>query len=616
MENETHKINILPKIVVDKIAAGEVIERPASVVKELVENALDASATKIDVYLEESGKKLIKVTDNGCGMSREDLPRSIHSHATSKLQNVEDVHSIKTLGFRGEALPSIGAISMLRIISRSEESIVGAEIEVDGGKTDEIKEKGCSVGTQVEIRDLFFNTPVRRKFLKSNPIEMSHISEMITRIALANPKIHFNLIHNGKTVFNLPNVSSFRERIATFFGNDIGKNLVTLNSMQPQLGIKGYALPPSYDCRTTKMQYVFINGRYIRDKSIYHAITESYRGMMMSGRKPIVFLFLQMNPSEFDVNVHPTKIEVRFKNASQMYGQLVSCIRNNIRQLELGVSVDMDNMDNAAAAPAAPGAGQRPSPNMPSGMFANREREIESERLKRSLESKFNNQLNFPDNSRPVETTPAPSTVERASCAPQRHEYGETTNRRRIQIQDSYIVEEKPDGINIIDQHALHEIILYEEIKQNSKGAKLVSQQLLIPEPVELAPGEFFVIINLKDKLERLGFDIEEFGQNTIIVRSFPQILKDVDCKEFIKELLSEVDESICKENVDDCLDKLAKIAACRGAVKMGQRLKDQEVDALLEKRDKMGFTNNCPHGRPTNILMPFVELEKQFKRR
>ncbi|MGR3218303.1 MAG: DNA mismatch repair endonuclease MutL [Candidatus Anammoxibacter sp.] len=597
MENNTQKINILSEIIVNKIAAGEVVERPASVVKELIENAIDAEATKIDIHLEDSGKKLIKVTDNGIGMSMDDLSRAILSHSTSKLQKLDDIFTIKTLGFRGEALPSIGAISKVKILSRTNDSIAGGEIKVEGGNIGKVSEKGCAVGTQIEIRDLFFNTPVRKKFLKTNPIEMSHISETVTRISLAKPNIHFNLVHNGRTVFNLPNTSTIKERIITFFGGEIGKNLVTVNSKEPNLVVKGYVLPPAFDCRTTKMQYLFINSRYIRDKSILHAISMAYKGKLMSNRKPIVFLFIQMDPNDFDVNVHPTKIEVRFKNINQIYSQILSAIKENLEE---------SGYVTAAKLEAMPGL-----PEIPQDSRHERNEPGESGRL--SLDDPFNKQLDFPALNKKDKYYAQNTFTETGTSS------GSTDNvtgRRYMQIQNAYIVEESPDGINIVDQHALHEIILYEEIKQNTKTAKLVSQQLLIPEIVELGASDFFIIINLKDKLDRLGFTIEEFGENTIVERSYPQILKNLDCKEFIHDLLSEVDESICKEDVDTCLDKLAKITSCKAAVKMGQKLKDQEIYALLEKRDKMSFSNNCPHGRPTSILMPFRELEKQFKRR
>ena len=591
------------KPVVNKIAAGEVVERPASVVKELVENSIDAGATKIDVHLEDSGKKLIRVSDDGIAMSKLDVSCSILSHSTSKLGNVEDICSIKTLGFRGEALPSIGAVSRLSIVSRMKEAISGAEICVDGGMASEVKDKGCSAGTQVEVRDLFFNTPVRRKFLKSNPVEMSHISECVTRISLACPEIHFNLFHNGRSVFNLPSSSTIKERIITFFGGEIGKNLISVKSVGSVLSVKGYILPPSHDSRTTKMQYVFINGRYVRDKSIYHAVSEAYRGMLMTNRKPIVFLFLDIDPAEFDVNVHPTKIEVRFKNTSQIFGQIVSSLKEKLMSSDLVMPTVIDHAPlvegNAVSGDGNSGEQQSFMPEL-----------FNNEPVKDGSFSQ-SDLYNFGKADRVESQTTLADIYEGSNTAPDI-----VPPKGYLQVQNSYIVEESANGINIIDQHALHEIILYEEIMEKAKNSRVFSQKLLIPEPVELNHSEFYIIITIKERLERLGFVIEEFGQNTVIVRAYPQILKNIDCNEFIRNLLSEIDESICNERVDDCMDKLARITACKGAVKMGQKLKEEEVAELLGKRDKMVFSNNCPHGRPTTILMSYNELEKHFKRR
>lgn len=594
MKENNLKINVLPETIVNKIAAGEVIERPASVVKELVENAIDASADRIDVCLEESGKKLIKVVDNGAGMENGDIARAVLSHSTSKLLELDDVYAIRTLGFRGEALPSIGAIARVRIVSRTRDGIAGGEIVVEGGEIGDVNEKGCAVGTQIEVRDIFYNTPVRKKFLKSNPIEMAHISEIITRLALANPQIHFSLYHNGRTVFNLPSAATIKERIITFFGNEMGDNLITVKSMEPNLVIKGYVLPPSNDCRTTKMQYVFVNSRFIRDKSILHAISEAYKGMLMSNRKPIVFLFLQIDPLEFDVNVHPTKIEVRFKNVRQVYGQILTCLRSSLERARPVTTAKFA----AAAFTGSPGdvrpAGAGRSGTAPTPYYIDKQ-------------SHFDVPV-----SRENESVSVPFVAPGRQFA----ESGNMAGGRCMQVQDSYIVEEVADGINIIDQHALHEIILYDEIIERVKGAKVISQKLLIPEPMELTASEYFIIISLRDKLGRLGFVVDEFGKNTVIIRAYPQILKDLDCKEFMRGLLGEIDESICDDDVDACLDKLARVTACKGAVKMGQKLNDQEIEALLNRRETVSFNSNCPHGRPTSILMPFYDLERQFKRR
>ena len=340
-------IKILPETVVTKIAAGEVIERPASVLKELVENSIDAGATHIEIQLEEGGKKLMRVSDNGIGMDGDDVKIAFLSHATSKLRNDDDLFSIDTLGFRGEALPSIGAISQTRIISRTKDALIGSEILIEGGNLGKIKEKGAPEGTQIDVRNLFFNTPVRRKFLKSTQTEMAHISEMVTRFALSYPNIHFNTIHNGKNVLVFPAAKNLKERINTIYGKDIGENLIEINLKEPDLSIYGYILPPTHNRPNTKMQFIFLNGRYIRDNIIFHAINSAYRNLLMSRRSPIVFLLLQIDSREVDVNVHPTKTEVRFKNTGLIHDQLYATIRSALMQTEVHASFQVTGQQNS-----------------------------------------------------------------------------------------------------------------------------------------------------------------------------------------------------------------------------------------------------------------------------
>ncbi|MBM4044886.1 MAG: DNA mismatch repair endonuclease MutL, partial [Planctomycetes bacterium] len=302
-------IKVLPESVVNKIAAGEVVERPASVVKELVENSLDAGAPRIDIEMEEAGKRLIRVTDNGAGMPPDDLALAFVSHATSKLQTSDDLFKITTLGFRGEALPSIGAVSQARIVSRAKGAPSGGEVEIRGGALGAVKERGAAEGTSVEVRNLFFNTPVRRKFLRSVPTEMSYISDMLTRLALAAPSVHFTLTHNGRQVFNLPPAQRLSDRIEGFFGKELAEDLIAVNWSDPSLTVAGFAAPPRHERSNTKMQFTFVNGRYVRDNTLLHAIGQTYHGLLLAKRCAIVFLFLKTAPDNVDVNVHPTKIE-------------------------------------------------------------------------------------------------------------------------------------------------------------------------------------------------------------------------------------------------------------------------------------------------------------------
>ncbi len=586
------KIKILPQTVVTKIAAGEVIERPASVLKELIENSIDAGATHIEVQLEDGGKKLIKVSDNGIGMNRDDVELAFVSHATSKLQSDDDLFSINTLGFRGEALPSVGAVSQARIISRPTGTLTGTEIQIEGGNLHKIKEKGAPEGTQVEARNLFYNTPVRRKFLKSTHTEMAHISETVTRFALAYPKIHFSTVNNGKNVLNLPPTKDLKERITTIFGDEIGKSLITINSKEPNVSIYGHVLPPTYNRPNTKMQFVFLNGRYIRDNIISHAINAAYVNLLMSKRSPIVFLSLQVDNKEVDVNVHPTKIEVRFKNAGLIHDQVYSVIHAALTGAEFHSSLKATGLPEHADVETSS--------------------HEKKESVMKSMSDFFSRSL---DNKTPYHK----DEHKQAYFPPSKTEHlfkRESALTPYLQIHNSYIVEETADGLNIIDQHALHEIVLYHEIWEQIKSSKLLKQNLLIPELIELTPRDHVTIMSLKNELDTLGLEIEEFGKATIAIRAHPQILRNLDCRELIQGLLEEIDSDEIKSDTDSILRKIVKIMACKGAVKSGQRLSSQEIQSLLEKKKDNTITSFCPHGRPTTLEFKISELEKQFKRK
>ncbi|OHC04790.1 MAG: hypothetical protein A3H23_09115 [Planctomycetes bacterium RIFCSPLOWO2_12_FULL_40_19] len=609
-------IKVLPQTVVTKIAAGEVIERPASVLKELIENSIDAGATLIEVQLEDGGKKLIKISDNGIGMDRDDVGIAFLSHATSKLRSDEDLFSIKTLGFRGEALPSIGAISQTRIISRTKDALIGSEIKIEGGNLNKVKEKGSPEGTQIDVHNLFYNTPVRRKFLKSTQTEMAHISEMVTRFALAYPNIHFNVTHNGKKTLNFPTAKDFKERITTIFGNEIGKNLITINLKEPDIAIYGYILPPTHNRPNTKMQFIFLNGRYIRDNIISHAINSAYQNLLMSRRSPIVFLNLQINSSDVDVNVHPTKIEVRFKNTGLIHDQLYSAIHSALMQTEFHSPLQFTGRHNYTGIETSPVTVTGRS--VPDGNAGIPQKQGEGVSLNEKKETVMKSMSDFFSRSLDKEA-PCRKDEHKQTHLPSSENEGLFKRESRltscIQVHNSYIVEETADGLNIIDQHALHEIILYHEIWERIKSSKLAIQKLLIPELIELTPRDFVTIMSLRNEFCTLGLEIEEFGKSTTAIRTHPQILKNLDFHGLIQSVLEEIDSDEIKGETDNILRKIAKIMACKGAVKAGQRLTSQEIQSLLERRKNDIVTDFCPHGRPTTLEFKMSELEKQFKR-
>ncbi len=607
------RIKVLPQTVVTKIAAGEVIERPASVLKELVENAIDAGATHIEIQLEEGGKKLIKVSDNGIGMDGDDVKIAFLSHATSKLRSDDDLFSIDTLGFRGEALPSIGAISQTRIISRTKDALIGSEIQIEGGNLGKIKEKGAPEGTQIDVRNLFYNTPVRRKFLKSTQTEMAHISEMVTRFALSYPNIHFATIHNGKNVLIFPTAKNLKERINTIFGKEIGENLIEINLKEPDISIYGYILPPTHNRPNTKMQFIFLNGRYIRDNIIFHAINAAYRNLLMSRRSPIVFLLLQIDSREVDVNVHPTKIEVRFKNTGFIHDQLYATIRSALMQTESHTSFQATSQNNRPNA--------EPSTSAANTFVGGVEAQLRQDKDFSPDERKESVMKSMSDffSSSPDKETPYRKDKHKQDVLPSAEDKPlfkqESKLTSHIQIHNSYIIEETAEGLNIIDQHALHEVVLYHEIWEHIKSSRLAIQKLLIPALIELTPRDFVTIMSIREKFDTLGIEIEEFGKSTIAIRTHPQILKNLDFHSLIQSVLEEIDSDDVKSETDNILRKIVQVMACKGAVKAGQRLAPQEILSLLEQRKDNIVTSFCPHGRPTALEFKISELEKQFKR-
>jgi len=577
-------IRILPARLANKIAAGEVIERPGSIVKELLENSIDAGATRIEIELEDAGASLIRVVDDGRGMDADDLALAFEGHATSKLEVEDDLFCIDSMGFRGEALASIGAVSHARIVSRPPGSDSGHEIEMRTGELGSLKACGAPVGTQVEVRNLFVNVPVRRKFLKTAATEMAHITEAVTRQALARPDIHFILTHEERKVFNLPPAADRAQRIGEFFGRQIADNLIPVERRSPELELEGYVLPPGVDRRNTRMQYTYVNGRYVRNKTLLHAISQGYEKLMPGGRRPICFIFIRMDPRQVDVNVHPTKLEVRFRRGSDVHQQVVMGIRDALREAKITPQV-------ALAADEETGERQEGIRRAIGDFFTRRSGEDAPTGLSRGGGAG---------------SGPAPVVQPRRPAV----QYGNC-----VQMLDSFIIEEDEDGICIIDQHALHERILYNRIKERLEKGRLDSQQLLVPEVVELPKQEFYAILDLREELAQFGMQIEDFGEQTILVRAFPQILGKFDGKTFFEDLLDELAGPEGARKVDGRLDKLIRMMACHSAVKAGQRLSPEQIRHIMQQRSEAGPTDTCPHGRPTTIRLSHRELDKKFRR-
>jgi DNA mismatch repair protein MutL len=647
------KICQLPPSVVNKIAAGEVIERPASVVKELLENSVDAGARRIDVAIEKGGSELVRIADDGCGIAADELPLAAASHATSKIRSAEDLFSVGTLGFRGEALASIAEVSRLLVRSRTAEADGGAELEVIGGQSRPVIPVGCPVGTTIEVRNLFFNTPVRHKFLRSAQTEMGHATEAVVRLGLAHPQIHFTLTHGGRLVHDLPPVDDLRRRVAAFFGDDLADGLIEVDSTSDGVRLSGYVANPMHSRSHARMQYLLLNGRPIRDRALQHALGEAYRGLLLSGRQPICFLRFEMPAELVDVNVHPTKQEVRFQDAGRLYSQLLGTLRTKFLTTDL----------TARGAP-------------PIGQSAAAEGELDAamsgpSRLVDWARQQLGKQIEEAGASSPSEWTGAgdgSARVTGAEDGPARADHdppradggagdllrlhrvdvpefrpfdagrgarseergarlddgrpteeagqGGTAERyNALQMHNRYLVVETPQGLEVIDQHALHERILYEQIRERVLSGAMESQKLLVPEPVDLTATEAAAVLEQRDLLARLGVEVQPFGGETVLVSSYPAMLANLSPAEVLRELVEKLLSGGKEPQARDMLDDLLHMIACKAAVKFGDRLTGEEIDALLARRHLAQDQHHCPHGRPTALVFTREELDRQFKR-
>jgi DNA mismatch repair protein MutL len=643
------QIHQLPPSVVNKIAAGEVIERPASVVKELLENAVDAGARRIDVTLAAGGMDLIRVADDGSGIAPAELELAVASHATSKIQNADDLFRVGTFGFRGEALASIAEVSQFKIKSRTADSEEGGEIEVDGGRRSDVRPCGTPVGTILEVRNLFFNTPVRRKFMRAVQTEIGHASEAFTRIALAHPDLHFTLRHNERLVFDLPPAESWQQRIGEFFGGELVQSLIPIDNRDGEISIRGFAADPQHSRGNNRMQYLFLNGRHIRDRSLQHALGEAYRGLLLVGRYPIAFLRIDMPKDLVDVNVHPTKLEIRFADSGRIYSLLLGSLRKKFLSTDLTARVkSLAGSDDEPEAAHDPRVAQehrqalvewaKGAIGSAAGATAVRSTTAVVEDEQGALELRFDPppeqvlQLNRIDRGLPIATLPrareasaepvAFSRVPHLQDAPAAASppavasfAAPALSHLGFQIHNRYLVTENEVGMVVIDQHALHERVLYERLRDRVTGAKMETQRLLIPEPVSLPPAEAAAALEAKDTLAQLGIEIEPFGGDTILVSSYPAMLSSISPGEMLKELIDEMLSGSKALERRDLLDELLHMIACKAAVKAGDRLAPEEITALLEQRHLFADTHHCPHGRPTSLVFSREELDKRFKR-
>lgn len=592
------RIHTLPTSVVNRIAAGEVVERPASVVKELLENALDAGPTRIDVTLEQGGVALVSVVDDGGGIEPDDLPLAVAPHATSKLRVAEDLERIDTLGFRGEALASIGEVSRLVIRSRVPGG-EGAALEVDGGRSGGVVPHGGASGTTVEVHQLFGNVPARRSFLRAPQTEWSHASEAFVRTALAHPEVAFSLVHNGRRVHDLPATDSWQRRIGDLFGAALAERLIDVDAADEEVSVHGFVGRPEDDVAGTRLQHLFVRGRPFRDRSILHAVQEAYRGLLLTGRQPIVFLRFEMPADAVDVNVHPAKMEVRFREPSRLYRLVLAALRSRFLTAETTAT--------RLVPPSAPEPWeeQRIPEKPPLPLF----RPFAAGGGPPSSSSSWRSAVAVAPPSR------ADWEAEEAAPGSPGPFVGGPVEFA-VQMHDRYIVVESPDGIEVIDQHALHERVLYERFKAAVASGGLEVQRLLVPERLDLAPGEIELVDEHAATLERAGLRVEPFGGSTVVVTSKPALAGGTSAATIVREALDRL-ASASAAGGDPALlvDEVLHGLACRAAIKAGDALSQAEVDALVRDRRAVRESHHCPHGRPTSLTLSRQDLDRQFRR-
>ena len=568
-------IRILPEKVASQIAAGEVVERPASVVRELIDNSIDANADRISIKTERGGKGLIKVSDNGTGMGRDDLLLCLERHATSKIKTASDLSTVTSFGFRGEAIPSMAAVSRLEITSLPDKALLGNRVIISGGKLLSIEEVGAPQGTIVEVKNLFFNIPARRKFLKTPRTEMNHIVETVLKAAMPFPKISFRLLEGEKEILHLPASPNPRLRLSHLMDRATSQSVLSDENRQNDLHIAVHAAPAEFARKRADRLFVYVNGRNIKDRFVTKAIIEGYGQRLMKGRYPQALVFINIDPAQIDVNVHPTKQEIKFQNGQQVFRAVAAAVHQTLK-------------------PAIRSFSKGPKP------FAN----LKAGEVTQTAPSIFESvQAYVP----PVLREPHPSPIKAPS---------KDLKAPEIigQLGNMYLLCQTDDGLLLVDQHAAHERIVYETLQKSLCSAKIEIQNLLLPYEMEFSLKEKGVLLEKGHVLARLGIELDHFGGNTFLLRAVPALLKDANWQTLISEVVSKLDEGVPLEG-EHLTDEAIKIMACHGAIRAGQHLTPPEMVDLMRQLSEMDLPTNCPHGRPIFKSFTYFELNKMFKR-
>jgi len=597
------KIKLLPEKLANQIAAGEVVERPASVVKELIENSLDAGARRISIAVEAGGKKRIRIQDDGEGMSRDDALLAFERHATSKIRRAEDLFAIRSLGFRGEALPSIASVARVELFTREPSSPVGTRVRIEAGVIKDVAEVGLAPGTTIEVKDLFFNLPARRKFLKTQDTELGHLADWVSRIALARPEVHFELSHHGRTLFSAPAAQDLGQRLRHALGAQALEFLVPLDRSFPALlpegsvRIHGYVSRPEFTRASGQGLFVYINGRFVRDRFITHALHEAYRTLVPKGRYPVVALFLELPPDAVDVNVHPTKHEVRFREQVPIHEAVLESVRGAIFSRDPAVGSE-ESRGMARHAPTAPATASDPY----------RQRVADAV-------SRYQPKSEAPPLRRPYRLTPQASGLRPlpppAPLPPLRFADLEVIG----QFHGMFIVAQSDDALILIDQHAAHERIAFERLRQDYRRDHISIQPLLFPATLELSLREADVLKRHQDELARIGFELEPFGGSTFVVKALPAMLAAAEPRRLLGDVLDELASFDRSAQIEERLEHLLAVMACHAVVRGPRNLSPDEIRRLLADMDTIPFASRCPHGREAVVRFPLKDLSKMFGR-
>lgn len=608
-EQSDRKIQILPESVSSRIAAGEVIERPASVVKELIDNSLDAGSTIITIEARDGGKQLIQITDNGEGMARADAKLACERFATSKVRTEHDLFGITTYGFRGEALSSIASISKLSLLTTRREEQVGTALVVSGGKASSVESSATAPGTKVEVKDLFFNTPGRQKFLKSTNTEFSHICHVVQQAALARHQTHFRLTHNDHQILDYPAVATKNDRILQLYGARFMDRALHILDSQPGIRVEGVTVNPYYTRTSRTPQDIFINNRPVKNSTISHAVYEAYASFLPKGRHPVFTIFLEVDPAQVDVNVHPAKREVKFSSPDKIHGVVKDAVRRPLQKKAVESHSWPASTDEFLASKENTFQGNLEATDQPREDFL-RLRELREKESSTSVESPFQNQPYLRKSDKVV----AHSEIS-----------GETTPLCFIkdghtimvlgQINRTFLVAQIGTELHVVDQHTVHERVIFERLWRGWREKSIQTQALLIAEPIELQPHAAVILRDYLSELGNLGLEIEPFGSRSFIVRSIPSILGQVDYVALVQDLIDDLSEWKSLNSIEKQIQPVLASIACQGAVQAGRPMSDMESKQILDDWAQEGFPMTCPHGRRVAMKFSADELNRIFGR-